>query len=129
MTKKKANLLTENVVFIIIAILFIGMLFTFITKTSSNSSLLEQAEAKKVALILDSARPGTNVYLNIDSLLENKQEGIEDSNVIRVDNDLNMVTVKLRQKSGYSYGFFNDVEVTKDIVKQDGGTYLILTVR
>jgi len=126
MKNKKGNILTENIVFILLTLIFISMLFTFITNMSSSTHLIEEATAKELALVISSARPGTEIQMNIDWLLDKKQEAVEDTEVIKIeDND---VIVKLGYNSEYRYGFFSDVNVDSSIQKQTGGTYLLLDI-
>jgi len=104
---KRGNILTENIVFLVITLLFISMLFVFVARASSKTSLIEEAQAKKIALLIDSARPGTEILLNVKDVLEKKGVGIEDDDVITING--NSVVVKLNENSGKSYGFFNNV--------------------
>jgi hypothetical protein len=109
MRQKKANILTENLVFIIITLLFIATLFGFVSKSSSKLGLVEEAYAKKIALVLDSARPGTTIILDVGELLEKKDVDIANENVVVVNG--NTVTVQLTKDSGHSYSFFTNVDV------------------
>lgn len=127
MKSKKANFLTENVIFIIIAVLFVAMLFVFVSKTSSSTRMIEESEAKKIALILDSAEPGTEIKLNIDSLLESKQESLSEGDIFRIEN--NRVNVRLKSGEGYSYSFFNKIQVKSQIgSREQGGVFLYLSI-
>jgi hypothetical protein len=110
MKNKKAELLTENIIFIILNLVFFSILATFILIKTNDSSLLEEAYAKKIALILDSAEPGMNVTLNMDDAIKKKDEKYT-GKIVEIQE--NLVTVRLSQKGGYSYSFFNDVSTDK----------------
>jgi len=125
MKSKKANLLTENVVFIIITILFISMLFVFVTRASSKTILVEEAYAKKIALIVDSAKAETNLLLNINKLLEERVD-IGEEDVVRIVD--NKVFVQLSSSSGYGYGVFNDVNVDLSLEEREEGSFLNIRV-
>lgn len=110
--KKRAGILVGNIVFIILNLIFLTMLVLFIARQGGGAILLEQSYAKQIALIIDSAKPGMQIYLNMEDALEiaRKKLGEEHLNEIIKIKD-NIVTVKLSDKSGYSYSFFNDIEI------------------
>ncbi len=123
---KKGNLLTENVVFIILNLAFFGMLVGFIYIQSSSTHLSEQATAKEIALIIDVARPGTMVELNLeDFFIKCDKEGISRQNSINIDNEKNLVIVRGSQDSFFDYGFFNENIRVSSVVN---GDRLIMTM-
>jgi len=128
MIDKRGNILTENIVFLIITLLFIAMLFAFVAGASSKVSLVEEAQAKKIALILDSARPGTLIFLNIEDLLDKKEIGISDGEVVTIIG--NSVKVQLSEDSGKSYSFFNAISPELKINQPtvDGDRLLKITI-
>ena len=108
--KKKAQILVENVVFIILNLIFLTILILFIYSKSGSEALLEEKYAKQIALIIDSAKPGMIIVLNMEDAIK-KADGNWDLNkVISVSG--NTVTVKLREKGENSYSFFNDISVS-----------------
>ena len=64
--RKKANILTENLVFIILNLAFIALLLTFVYTKTGSSAVLEEKYAKQIALIIDSAKPPMEVKLNMN---------------------------------------------------------------
>ena len=115
MNKKRGTLLTENIIFIILNILFIGILILFISLRSGSAAVLEEVYAKQIALIIDSAKPGMVINLNMEDAIERAKKELGENKIneivsINITNS-NIVTVKLRNKGGYSYSFFNDVDV------------------
>jgi len=117
---KRGNILTENVIFIILNLFFLTILILFLFSKMSSVAVLEEKYAKQIALIIDSAKPFTEISLNMEDAIEKaKDEWGENkiSSVISKHGQLvmiteNIVTVKLSEKSGYSYSFFNDVDAT-----------------
>jgi len=103
----------SNVVFILLVILFFSILLTFVVKQSSKEYILEEQSAKKIALAIDAANPGTQIYLNLAKVLEKNVR--EEPITIQG----NIVYVKLTEKTGYGYAFFNNVNV--EVVKQGNG--------
>ena len=73
-----------------------------------NAAVLEEKYAKEIALILDSAEPGMIISLNMEDAIKiANKENRNLNDVVSVEN--NVVTVQLREKGGYSYSFFNDI--------------------
>lgn len=121
MNKKASDLLSGNVVFLILVIVFIVILFLFVYSKSSSVSLIEEQTAKQIALMIDASKPGTQVIMNIEKVLEKSAQ----ENPIRIEG--NHVRVQLSEKTGYSYGFFNNVEVESEI--SVSGENLILKIK
>ncbi len=107
----KGQILIENVVFIILNVMFLAILVMFLMKQGQGTVLLESSYAKESALLIDGAKPGMIFILNMEkgrNIAE--KNGIEFSDVIEVGS--NYVNVKLTDKGGYKYTFFNDVNVS-----------------
>jgi len=108
--KKRAQILVSNLVFIILNLVFLTILILFIFKQGQGAVAFEQSYAKQIALIIDSAQPGMVIKLN----MENAEKICEKNNldfkgVVKINK--NIVLVKLSEKGGYEYSFFNDVKV------------------
>ncbi len=115
--KNKGQILTEQVIFIVLNIFFLAILILFIFRQSSGGILLEQSYAKQIALLIDSARPLSEVIIKLDMgdgmKVDKKWFAENFARVLSIDGDV--VTVKLSEKGGYSYSFFNDVDVSSEI--------------
>ena len=108
---KKAAILMENVIFIILNILFLAILILFLLRQGQGAIILEQSYAKQIALLIDSAKPGMTIFLDMSKAKElAEKKGIEFKDI--VINSNNVVTVKLSEEGGYSYSYFNDVNVS-----------------
>jgi len=108
--KKNGNILTGNIVFILLNLVFLAILILFLLKQGSGAVVLEMSYAKQIALLVDCAKSDTTIKLNMGdakALAEDNKIGFD--KIIKIEG--NIVTVKLSEKSGYSYSFFNDVEV------------------
>ncbi len=119
---KKGNILMENVVFIILVVLFFSILFIFVYKQTSNVSLVEEKAAKNIALIIDSANPGTEIILNVNDILDKRADNFNERAIVI---ERNFVIVKLSAKSGHSYSYFNGAKVQYEL--QQGG-FIKITV-
>lgn len=107
---KSGEMLVGNVVFILLNAVFIFILILFLLKQGEGAVVLEQTHAKQIALLVDSAQPGMTIRIDMEkamNIAENR--GIDFWDIVDVDR--NVVLVKLTDKSGYSYSFFNEVNL------------------
>jgi len=112
MRKKRGEILVETIIFIVLNLVFFGILVLFLINQGSGSIFLEKAYAKQVALLIDASYPGTVMKLNMEEPMKvAEKNGIAFDDIVKIKD--NEVTVSLKDKSSYSYSFFNDVEVTK----------------
>ncbi len=111
--RKRGNILIENVIFIILNVVFISILIFFVLSKANDASVMEEEYAKQIALMIDSARPGMIINLTMENAIEKAKENFGEEDFEKMINiDGNKVTVGLRKDGGYSYSFFNDVEVS-----------------
>ena len=107
---KKGSELDYDVIFIIIATIFIIGLFVMISSKGKGAAFLEESYAKNIALLIDAGKPNMLLKLKMEdgfSLAEKNNIPFKDMVTI----SKNSVKVKLSQNSGYEYSFFNDVQV------------------
>ena len=122
--EKRGTILVENIIFIILNLLFLSILILFLIKQGSGAVLLEQSYAKQIALLIDAGEPGMIMKINMDKAKKlADKNGIDFEEVVKINE--NIVTIKLSEKSGYSYSFFNDVEV---FLPYPDGEYYILNI-
>ena len=101
----------ENVIFIILNVLFISILILFLLRQGQGAVLLEQSYAKQIALLIDSAKPGMTIILDMGKAKElAEKNGLEFKEV--ATNTNNVITVRLSEGGGYSYSYFNDVNAS-----------------
>lgn len=106
---RRGNILTENIIFIILNLVFLSILIAFLVSKMSAAAVLEEMHAKQIALMIDSAEPGMTINLNMENAIKiAKKAGINPADAVTIKD--NVVTVQLREKGGYSYSFFNDVD-------------------
>jgi len=122
---KKADLLHENLIFIVLNVIFFVMMILFVQMKGSAIHIAEEETAKQIALIIDVAKPGTDLEINLKDFFEKAEaKGMKRDKSVRIDNEKNLVVVKGSEDSFYDYSYFNDVNV-KFNFKDD---YLILEV-
>jgi len=108
--KKRGSILTGNIIFILLNLLFLSILILFLIKQGGGAIVLEESYAKQIALLIDSAKPNMILKLNMEKAEKLAEENKVDLNeIVKISG--NIVTVKLSKKGGYSYSFFNDVNV------------------
>jgi len=106
---KKGNILTENIIFIILNLVFLSILIIFLFSKMGAAAVLEEKYAKQIALILDSAEPVMIISINMEDAIKiANKENRDLNNIISIQD--NVVKVQLREKGGYSYSFFNDID-------------------
>lgn len=119
---KRGTILVENIVFLILNLLFLSVLILFLLKQGNGAIVLEESYSKQIAMILDSAKPVMAIQIDMEKgkkLAESR--GINFGKVVKIED--NIVNVRLTQKSGYSYSFFNDVQVSTRAIKDSNGKY------
>jgi hypothetical protein len=123
----KGELLVQNVIFLILNLIFLSILFTFVFREANSVANLEEIYSKKIALSLDLAEPGCFIEMDLGDLKEKMdEEGRSFGEVVTISN--NLVKIQLEEDSGHSYYFFNNVEVNaypdKNEDYEDTGLYV-----
>lgn len=119
---KRGTILVENIVFIILNLLFLSILVLFLLRQGNGVSVLEESHSKQIALLIDSAKPGMTIKLDMEKAKKIAEDrGVDFSQAVKITG--NIVTVKLSKDSKYEYSFFNDVLVTSSAQKDSKGKY------
>jgi hypothetical protein len=123
MNKKGENILTENVIFIVLNLVFLSILIIFIFSKMQGAANLEEMYAKQIALMIDGARPETEIRFNMEEAFEVSEDEGYEGDLITINDGI--VRVKLREDGGYTYSYFNDVNV--DVFEnEEKGQYVFL---
>ncbi|MBU0957938.1 MAG: hypothetical protein KKF56_03975 [Nanoarchaeota archaeon] len=114
--RNKKGFLRENIVFLILNILFFAMLVVGVGVQGSTNGVLEDIYAKKIVLAIDSGIPGDHFILDINALIEAKDANLFNGNI--VEHKENRITVRVSADTGKSYSYFSNeiVRVEKEIV-------------
>ena len=123
---KKADILMENVIFFIIIAVFFAAMFIFVARAGSQVTINEQIYAKQIALVIDKAKPGTQINLDISKLYEIANKNKFAGEIVKIDNENNKVQVRLVQGKGYEFEFFNNAEVVWELKKGEEKLFLEL---
>lgn len=101
----------------IIYLVFLFTIFSFgvimVSSYKNGASLWEDFYAKEITRIINTAEPGTEVFLDVSPAVSIAlKQNIDKDRIFDFDNVNNKVIVGLRPGSARSFEFFNDVEVT-----------------
>jgi hypothetical protein len=114
MEGKKGNLIAwETIIFFLLNLIFFFGVFYFISSAGGKAFVYEETYAKQIALMIDSAKPGTVVMINIAELKEIAlKNGKPIENVFTVDSGRNIIGVGLNNRGdSYSYSYFSNYDV------------------
>ncbi|MEJ2497249.1 MAG: hypothetical protein P8Y43_07230 [Sulfurovaceae bacterium] len=135
---KRGNILVENVVFIILNLIFLSIIVLFLMNQGDGKIVLEEMYAKEIALVIDYSKPIMTIKVDLSKAKEIAEEnGISFDNVVSVNNDEKKVTIKLDKGEGYSYYFFMNKKGTDKLLSMywflilflvAGGIFAMVTV-
>ncbi|MBM3206700.1 MAG: hypothetical protein FJZ43_03720 [Candidatus Staskawiczbacteria bacterium] len=119
---KRANIVMDNLIHIVIFAMFFGIMFWGIGSYSDGSALIEDIYAKEIVRLINAAEPGMSFKLDVSKLavVANKN-GKKFEETIYVDNVNNELRVSSRLGSGTIYKFFNDVDIVNFRVESVSG--------
>lgn len=100
----------EQVIFIVLNILFFVLLAAFVIRSGNGAAIYEQAYAKQIAIFLEKASPGMVISLNMSNALDiAKNKGKEFDKVVIISEG--KVKVSLTGSGGYAYKYFSSYPV------------------
>ena len=107
--KKGMDVLHGAIIFVVLNLIFFAIMSYTVARASSGATLVEQKYAKRIALIIDQAKPGTNLSLDLEEVyfLADKN-GVDRLHTVRIDNEKKEVFVQVDVGKGYTYSFFSD---------------------
>lgn len=103
---KKSEILEEEIIYIILTVVFFSLLAFFLLRSNPSSENV----AKQIVLVIDASKPETKIVLNADKLVEMAEEKkIARESIVRIEG--NQVVVRLSDKNEGKYSFFTRAEV------------------
>ncbi|MEM3112908.1 MAG: hypothetical protein QXI33_00595 [Candidatus Pacearchaeota archaeon] len=119
--KKGVDLLHSTIIFLILNLMFFGIMFGVVYKAGTNAAFYEQLYSKQIALLIDSSKPGTTLSINLNHIEEIlESENISPNEIFDFQNG--KVTVKLtRGTKGYSFFYFSNYNVEKSLERGGNG--------
>jgi hypothetical protein len=117
------NILTENVIYIVLFIVFFIGMFYYVVSFQDGATIWEDFYAKEIARIIDGAEPGTEVFLDVSRGAQIAQrKGQLFSNMIIIDNVENKIKVSLRPNRGRTYRYYNKVDIVQPRIELVSGS-------
>jgi len=116
--------LWTNVIYLFLVLIFIIPLVGFINAQKDAAATWEDFYAKEIARMINSAEPGTEVFLDVTRAvgIASGRGQLDSGKIIDFDNVNNEVRVSLRLDGGTSYGFLNDVDIVEwEVIPASGG--------
>jgi len=124
--RNKKGEMYDTIIFVLLNLIFFGVLITFVFQSASGKLVYEQAYVKQIALLIDEARPDTAIFIDFGNMVKiAEKNGIAKESIVKVDNKKSEVSVRLGASAGYSYSFFTLADIESEI-KSDGGKYLLV---
>jgi hypothetical protein len=115
---KKAKIVIETLIFLILNLVFFIIMLFFAYSSGDREFVYEQTLAKEIALIIDNAKPGMIVSLDITKYIEIAEKNNQPiEKIVKLNKEENKVEVNLKQKGGYNYQFFSDYETSVETEK------------
>jgi hypothetical protein len=111
MKNKKAVIMTlETIIFLVLNLIFLVMMLMFAYQQGNRYFVYEESYAKQIALLIDNAKPDMAIMMNIEELVKiAKKENKPLNEMFSIDENNNMVKVKLDR--GYGYRYFSNYKV------------------
>jgi hypothetical protein len=134
--KKRGNILTENIIFIILNLVFISIIVLYLSLRTGDSFVMEEIYAKQIALMIDASKPNMIISLNMEegiSKLEKERNkkitefsDSEIKDIVKINENIVSVSLTAEEGKSYSYSFFNNVNVTPNFDKEKKEFYFVI---
>jgi len=102
-----------EIIFIVLLLIFMFTLMVFVRNTVSGNLLQEEIYAKKIALILDGAKPDSIIELDVTDITrkaKEKEKDIVGSDIVYLKDGKVFVSLRSQGKS-YSIAYFSDYKI------------------
>ncbi|MBU0907278.1 MAG: hypothetical protein KKD18_06170 [Nanoarchaeota archaeon] len=109
LNKKGERLITGTVIFVILNLTVIIVLIVAVSRSGSGASLSEEAYAKQIALLIDAAKPGTTLNIDITEIYLLARDNNINPNVF-ISCETNEVYVRAAPGQGYRFNFFTELK-------------------
>jgi hypothetical protein len=113
--KKGVNLLTENLVYILLVVVFVVIIFFAVVRVGEGAGVYEKIYAKQIAYTIDKSKSGMEFEIYLGKAHSIAEKNNFEGKIVRINNDENKVTVNLIKGEGYSYYYFSERDILWDI--------------
>lgn len=114
---KRGQMIPEQIIFLVLNIFIFSALLFFVWRSASDVSVAEEIMAKKLALIIDGMRPGTEVNMTLVNFYKIMEKNNFKEFPIKIEN--NQVNVRATSGKGYSFEFFSNLTPVISINQND----------
>lgn len=96
----------EEIIFLILNLVFFGLLLFFVIRTASGDAVTEERYAKAIALAIDNMQPATEMRISLNKLIERADKNKISNDPVNVILNDNVVLVKISRGGGYSFKYY-----------------------
>ena len=117
-SSKKGDLVSMEMIMIILTIAFFGSVLLFISSNSPNVVVYEQTYAKEISLFIEKAEPFMHIEIPFENAINFAIENNADpTKIVKIDKENHFVQVSLtfdsqQNNRGYVYNFLSDYEIS-----------------
>jgi len=132
--KRGEEALFNQVIFFVLNAVIFAVMIIFIGRASSGALLQEQAYAKQISILLDSAKPNISIILDMSKPIKiarttkDIKSTTADSDVlkgiIKIDNNRKEVITMFTKNGGYVFRYFSDYDIKMSVQ----GVFLTLDI-
>ena len=94
-------------IFIVLNLLFFGVMISYVVKHTNGKSTYEQMYAKEIAFMLDSSKAGSEIVLDLTKVVQ-KYDISNLKSAIAIDNAKKEVAVSFGGSTTYYFRYFSD---------------------
>lgn len=124
MFRKRGNFAWDVAVHLIIVLLVFSSVALFVSKQADGSYVYEEIYAKEIGLIIDSSKPGMEVFIDFAKGYEIAEENKKTGKLVSYSD--NIVDVSLANRGSYVFEVFTDYEV--ELIEDRENKKLIIIV-
>ncbi len=114
MIGKKA-MLKENIVFLILQLLFFSFVLIGVLLIGSGTAVYENIYARQIALAIDEAKPDTTLDIDVSKLYEVAEKNKFEGKIVEIDETNHQVIVHLMLGQGHKFSYFSDYKVDSSL--------------
>lgn len=123
MNKKGVNVLYSTMIFIILNLLFFSAMFLFVQRTTDNVSFTEQKYAKQIGVLVDAAKPGTIISINVNDFRDYIEKySLNEEEIVSINDNVN---VKLSRGEGYDFLISSNNKIDESFQEDENGDLIL----
>lgn len=122
MNKRGEGILWDNIIYILLFLVFFLMMFYFVSSYQDGAFFWEDFYAKEITNLINHAEPGIEFKIDVSKLaVIAVKRGKNLHDLISIDNVNNKIIVSVRNGVGTSFNFFNDVDIVEPMIDTPSG--------